>query len=97
MKKDMVTYNIELTQTEDLAMQYATASVQDWIDNAVHERARIAIEEIVKIAVEKFLEAGQTIPGSREQIVGAAFDNGWVKTAVAGNAESAMAIPGNST
>lgn len=93
----MATYNIELTETEDLAMQYTALDVNDWIQNAVHERARIAIEEIVKIAVEKFLEAGQTIPGSREQIVAAAFANGWVKTAVQRNAEAAMTIPGNST
>ena len=87
----MATYNIELTETEDLAMQYAALDVDDWIQNAAHERARIAIDEIVKIAVEKFLEAGQTIPGSREQIVAAAFANGWVKTAVQRNAEAAAA------
>lgn len=87
----MATYNIELTETEDLAMQYCALDVDDWIQNAAHERARIAIDEIVKIAVEKFLEAGQTIPGSREQIVAAAFANGWVKTAVQRNAELAAA------
>ena len=87
----MATYNIELTETEDLAMQYAALDVDDWIQNAAHERARIAIDEIVKIAVEKFLEAGQTIPGSREQIVAAAFANDWVKTAQQRNAEMAAA------
>ena len=87
----MATYNIELTETEDLAMQYAALDVDDWIQNAAHERARIAIDEIVKIAVEKFLEAGQTIPGSREQIVAAAFANSWVKTAAQRNAEMAAA------
>ena len=89
----MQTYNIELTETEDLAMQYAALDVDDWIQNAAHERARIAIDEIVKIAVEKFLEAGQTIPGSREQIVAAAFANGWVKTAAQRNAEMAASLP----
>ena len=87
----MASYNIELTETEDLAMQYAALDVDDWIQNAAHERARIAIDEIVKIAVEKFLEAGQTIPGSREQIVAAAFANGWVKTSAQRNAEMAAA------
>ena len=87
----MQTYNIELTETEDLAMRYAALDVDDWIQNAAHERARIAIDEIVKIAVEKFLEAGQTIPGSREQIVAAAFANGWVKTSAQRNAEMAAA------
>ncbi len=80
-------YTVEYTQTEDLAMQYAAASVDDWIQNVAHERARIAIDEIVKVAVEKFLEAGQTIPGSKDEIVAAAFENGWVKTAADRNKE----------
>lgn len=74
-------YTINYTETENLAMQSIALSVDDWIQNACHERARIAIDEIVKIAVEKFLEQGSTIPGSREEIVAAAFTNGWVQTA----------------
>jgi hypothetical protein len=85
----MTTYTINYTETENKAMEYAAASVDDWIQNAAHERARIAIDEIVKIAVEKFLEAGQSIPGSREEIVAAAFANGWVKTAAQRNEEAA--------
>jgi hypothetical protein len=89
----MAEYTIELTETEDLAMQYAALDVDDWIQNAAHERARIAIDEIVKIAVEKFLEAGQSIPGSKEAIVAAAFENGWVKTAAQRNAEAPVTPP----
>ena len=85
-------YTIDYTETEDKAMQYAAASVDDWIQNASHERARIAIDEIVQIAVAKFLEAGQSIPGSREEIVTAAFTNGWVKTAAQRN-EEALSSP----
>ena len=81
------TYTVTYTETEDLAMQFAAADVNDWIQNAAHERARIAIDAVVKIAVDKFLEAGQTIPGSREEIVAAAYENGWVKTAAQRNAE----------
>ena len=89
----MANYTITYTETEDKAMQYAAASVDDWIQNAAHERARIAIDEIVKIAVEKFLEAGQSIPGSREEIVAAAFANGWVKTAQQRNEEALANVP----
>ena len=78
-------------------MQYAAVSVQDWIDNAAHERARIAIEEIVKIAVDRYLALGESIPGSRDEIVAQAFAREWVKTAAERNTESAMIIPGNST
>lgn len=84
----MVTYTINYTDTEDMAMQYAAASVDDWIQNACHERARIAIDAIVQIAVKKFLEAGQNIPGSKEAIVAAAFENGWVKTGAQVNQET---------
>ncbi len=89
----MPKYTINYTTTEDKAMQYAAASVDDWIQNAAHERARIAIEEIVSIAVQKFLEAGQTIPGSKDEIVATAFDNGWVKTAAQRNEEALAAVP----
>ena len=74
-------YTITLTDTEKLAMEYTAYDPQDWVENAFKERARIAIEEIVKLAVDKFLEAGQTIPGSREEIVSAAYSNGWIQTA----------------
>jgi hypothetical protein len=90
----MTTYTIEYTETEDLAMHWAALSADEWIQNAAHERARIAIEEIVKIAVEKFLESGQTIPGSREAIVAAAFANGWVKSAADRNVEAQTNTPG---
>jgi hypothetical protein len=89
----MANYTITYTATEDLAMQYAAASVDDWVQNACHERARIAIEEIVQLAVQKFLEAGQSIPGSKDEIVAAAFDNGWIKTAAQRNEEALATIP----
>jgi len=74
-------YTIELTETEKLALEYVAYDPQEWIQHAAAERARIAIENIVKIAIDKFLEAGQTIPGSREEIVAAAYNNGWIQTA----------------
>lgn len=89
----MSSYTVTYTETEDMAMHYAAMSADDWIQNAAHERARIAIEEIVKIAVDKFLEAGQSIPGTREEIVAAAFTNGWVKTAADRQAEVANNMP----
>ena len=72
-------YTIELTKTEDMALSYAAASQQDWIDNVVHNRCRIAIDEIVQIAVQKFIEAGESMPGDKDQIVEIAFERGWVE------------------
>jgi hypothetical protein len=74
-------YTITLTETEKLAMEYIAYDPQTWVENAFKERARIATEEIVALAVQKFLAANQTIPGSREEIVAAAYSNGWVQTA----------------
>lgn len=84
----MTTYTVEFTQTEELAMQYVAADVNEWIQNATHERARIAIEEIVQLAVQKFIETNQQIPSTKEEIVAAAFANGWVITGLQRNEPS---------
>lgn len=89
----MTTYTINYTETENKAMEYVSASVDEWIQNAAHERARIAIDEIVAIAVQKFLEAGQSIPGSKDEIVAAAYANGWIKTAQQRNEEANQVLP----
>ena len=74
-------YTIPLTDTEKAAMEYVAYDPQDWVENAFKERARLAIDDIVKLAVDKFLEAGQPIPGSRDEIVAAAYANNWIQTA----------------
>jgi hypothetical protein len=68
----MATYTITLSAAEDKALKFVALSAQDWIDNAVHERCRIAIEEIVNAEVQRKLAAGQPITGSKEDIVLAA-------------------------
>jgi hypothetical protein len=73
-------YTVTLTETEKSAMEYVAYDPQDWVENAMKERARITIDEIVKLAVEKFLATNQTIPGSKEEIVAAAYSNGWIQT-----------------
>lgn len=83
-------YTITLTTTEDKALSYAALSQQDWIDNAVHERCRIAIDEIVQITVQKCLENNIQIPSSKDAMVDLAFEEGWVKSAVDRNAESIL-------
>lgn len=81
-------YQITLTAAEDAALAYAALSQQDWIDNAVHERCRIAIDEIVGITVQKCLETGTQIPGSKDEMVALAFNQGWVKTAAQRQAQA---------
>ena len=80
----MKQYTITLTDAEDKALGYVAVSQQEWIDNAVHNRCRIAIDEIVNAEVEKKLAAGETISGSKEDIVNAAD----IKSAAERNLES---------
>lgn len=87
----MATLTIELTATEMAAMEYAALSPADWADNAVTNRARIAIDEIVDICVKECLANGVQIPGTKEEIVALAFANGYVKTAAERNAEAEAA------
>lgn len=74
-------YTITLTAAEDAALSYAALSQDDWIQNAVHERCRIAIEEIVGITVQKCLDSNVQLPGTKDAIVALAFERGWVKSA----------------
>jgi len=78
----MSTYSITLSTAEDKALSYAAFSQDDWIQNAVHERCRIAIEEIVALTVQQCLANNVQIPGSKDEIVELAFTQGWVKTVV---------------
>ena len=68
----MATYTITLSDAENKALHVVALSAQDWIDNAVHERCRLAIEEIVNAEVQRKLAAGEPITGSKEDIVMAA-------------------------
>lgn len=73
-------YTVTLTDTEKLAMEYIAYEPQDWVENAMKERARIAIDEIVKIAVDKFFLINESIPGSKDEIVSQAYSRGWINT-----------------
>ena len=84
---------ITLTDTQYKGLEYAAASPQDWADNAVTERARIANDEIVQLYTNRALDEGVQIPATRELIVADAFARGWVKTAAQRNADAAADLP----
>lgn len=84
-------YQITLTTAENDALGYAAFSQDEWIQNAVHERCRVAIDEIVQITVQKCLETGTQIPGSKDDMVELAFAQGWVKSAAERQAEAEAA------
>lgn len=87
----MATLSVELTNTEMKAMEYVALSPVAWADNAVTNRARIAIDEIVQLTVQHCLNNGIQVPATREDIVAYAFANGIVKTAAERQAEAEAA------
>ena len=48
----MAEIKVTVSDTQVKCLEYAAYSVQDWCDNAIHERARIAQEEIIAKLVE---------------------------------------------
>jgi hypothetical protein len=67
-------YTITLTEAENKALAYIAVDPQDWIDNAVKERCRLAIDEIFQAEVQRML-ADPTIteiPADRDAVVLAA-------------------------
>lgn len=65
---------VSLTDAELKALEYVAYSAQDWIDNAVHERCRVAMEEIFQVEVQRMLADPtiKEIPADREVVVLAA-------------------------
>jgi len=84
----MPNITITLTDTQYKGLQYAAADPQDWADNALTNRARIANDEIISMYTNRALDEGVAIPATRELIVADAFTRGWAKTAAQLNAEA---------
>ena len=79
---------ITLTDTQYKGLEYAALSPQEWADNALTERCRIANDEIVDLTVKHCLDNGIQVPATREEVVAYAFDNDIVKTAAEVQAEA---------
>ena len=87
----MPNITITVTDTEMKSLEYAAASVQDWADNAVTNRARIAKEEIIAAVVAHCNANEVAIATGADAQVTQAYDLGVGKTAavVAAEAEAA--------
>ena len=79
---------ISLTDTENKCMEYAAASVQDWADNALTNRARIAKDEIIAALVAHCNANDVAMAVGEDAQVTQAFDLKVVKTAAEANAEA---------
>jgi len=87
------TIQIEVTDTELKCMEYCAASPQDWADNAVTNRARIAGDEIVAAIVAHCNENSIALAVGRDAQIAQAFELEVVKTAVQRNEEDLANSP----
>ena len=84
----MADYTVKLTDTEDKAMSYCALSTQEWVDNALKNRARIAKDEIIALNTAHCNANGITIATGEDAQVTQAFDLKVVKTAKERNDEA---------
>ena len=84
----MAKYETELTDTEDKAMSYACLSTQDWADNALKNRAKIAIDDIVARNMKHCNANGIAIATGEDKQVEQAFTLKVIKTAKERNDEA---------
>ena len=87
----MVDITVHLTDTQNKCLEYAAASVQDWADNALHNRARIAQEEIIAALVAHCNAEEVAMAVGVDAQVAQAFELGVVKTGAQRNAEAEAA------
>lgn len=80
---------INLTDAEAKALSYVAFDPQEWAENAVKERARIAIDEIFQLEAQRMLADPKvkSIPADREAVVLAAD----IKSAAERQAEADLA------
>ena len=74
---------ISVTATEQKCLEYAAVSVQDWADNALTNRARIAKDEIISLLVAHCNANDVAIATGEDAQITQAFDLGVVQTAAA--------------
>ena len=87
----MVDITVQLTDTQNKCLEYAAASVQDWADNALHNRARIAQEEIIAALVAHCNANEVAMAVGVDAQVAQAFELGVVKTGAQRNADAEAA------
>jgi len=77
----MANITVTLTDTQIKSLEYSAYSVQDWANNALQERARIAQEEIISKLVAHCNANDVAIATGADAQVTQAFSLGVVDTA----------------
>ena len=82
----MTTLTIELTAAQEKGLAYVAVSPQEWAENVVHNRCRIAIDEIYDAEVARMTADPEitSIPADKDAVVLAAD----IQSAVERNAEA---------
>lgn len=95
----MKDYTVNLTDSENKALEYAAISPSDWINNAVKNRCRIAIEEIISLNTAHCNNNSIAIAVGVDGQIAQAFDLGVVKKAseIAEQEELAEAVDPETT
>ena len=89
----MPNITVALTDTQNKCLEYAAADVQDWADNALHNRARIAQDEIIAALVAHCNANDVAIATGIDAQITQAFDLEVVMTAAARNAAAEADLP----
>ena len=89
----MASITVNLTDTELKCLEYAANTPQDWADNALKNRARIAKDEIIAALVKHCNANSVALAVGEEAQVAQAFDLNVVKTAAARQAEADAEMP----
>ena len=77
----MPNITVTITDTQNKCLEYSAYSVQDWCENSIHERARIAQEEIISKLITHCNANNIAIATGADAQVTQAYNLGVVKTA----------------
>ena len=77
----MAEIKVTVSDTQVKCLEYAAYSVQDWCDNAIHNRARIAQDEIIAALVAHCNEKSIALAVGTDAQVAQAFELKVVDTA----------------
>ena len=76
----MPNITVTITDTQNKCLEYSAYSVQDWCENSIHERARIAQEEIISKLITHCNTNNIAIATGTDAQVTQAYSLGVVKT-----------------
>jgi len=77
----MPNITVTITDTQNKCLEYSAYSVQDWCENSIYERARIAQEEIISKLITHCNANNIAIATGADAQVTQAYSLGVVKTA----------------